>query len=363
MLPFNIILHKRLKNCHLSSNNCQKDEDTKVGGHSLPISVWAMIFAGLFVGWGIGANDAANSMGTAVGAGVRSVNQAVFLVAGFGIAGALLLGGKVIHTVGYGVFPIGQISPEYRHLFVLAVSIGAGITVTVSTWFQIPTSTSHAIIGGIIGSGIALGGASLVNSRIILRIALGWLITPVSGALLSYIFLRLGQKLCAAFPQMRPTKRLMGTLLTVSGCFMAFSWGANDVANAVGPLVGTGLISPVIGTLIGGMAMGLGVITWGPRVMETVGERITKLVPTSALAAETAAAINILIYTLCGLPASSSHTIVGTVAGAGLAKGKQHVNFRVLGEIFLAWLVTPLAGAAVGFCLFRLFQLLRALAV
>ena len=107
--------------------------------------------------------------------------------------------------------------------------------------------------------------------------------------------------------------------------------------------------------------MGLGVITWGARVMETVGERITKLVPATALAAETAAAVNILIFTFLGLPASSSHTIVGTVFGAGLVQDRQKVNYSVLVEIFVAWLVTPLVGGAIGFCLFRLLQLLQVL--
>jgi len=142
---------------------------------------------------------------------------------------------------------------------------------------------------------------------------------------------------------------------------MAFSWGANDVANAVGPLVGSGVVSPFTGALLGGVAMGLGVITWGARVMETVGERITKLVPATALAAETAAAVNILIFTFLGLPASSSHTIVGTVFGAGLVQDRQKVNYSVLVEIFVAWLVTPLVGGAIGFCLFRLLQLLQVL--
>ena len=95
--------------------------------------------------------------------------------------------------------------------------------------------------------------------------------------------------------------------------------------------------------------------------METVGERITKLVPATALAAETAAAVNILIFTFLGLPASSSHTIVGTVFGVGLMQDRQKVNYSVLVEIFVAWLVTPLVGGAIGFCLFRLLQLLQVL--
>ena len=327
----------------------------------MTLSAGALLIAGLFVGWGIGANDAANSMGMAVGAGVRSVKQAMLLVAGCGLAGALLLGARVIQTVGYGVFPIGQVEPVYRDLFVLAVSIAAGITVTASTWLKAPTSTSHAIVGGIIGSGIAMGRADLANWPIVLRVALGWLTTPISAALLSYLFLRIGRKLVAAWPGVRLKPQWLGMLLTVSGCLMAFSWGANDVANAVGPLVGSGVVSPFTGALLGGVAMGLGVITWGARVMETVGERITKLVPATALAAETAAAVNILIFTFLGLPASSSHTIVGTVFGAGLMQDRQKVNYSVLVEIFVAWLVTPLVGGAIGFCLFRLLQLLQVL--
>lgn len=150
----------------LSGSICPVKAGTKLAcyfseayrGYDVTLSAGALLIAGLFVGWGIGANDAANSMGMAVGAGVRSVKQAMLLVAGCGLAGALLLGARVIQTVGYGVFPIGQVEPVYRDLFVLAVSIAAGITVTASTWLKAPTSTSHAIVGVLSGAGLPWAG-------------------------------------------------------------------------------------------------------------------------------------------------------------------------------------------------------------
>ena len=321
---------------------------------------WALILSSLFVGWGIGANDAANAMGTAVGAKVRTVKQAVVLVTVFGILGAILLGGRVIYTVGKGIFPMNLLEPTIGQLFVLAVSVAAGITVTLSSWVRLPTSTSQALIGGVIGGSLAIGQAGAVNWSVFFRVVIGWAIAPVSAAFLAFIYYRLGKQLLARFWPRKVKSNHLGLLLTISGCCMAFAWGANDVANAVGPITGARIVTPLAGAIIGGLAMGSGVMTWGPRIMHTVGHRITQLVPGMALAAELAAATNIILFTLMGLPASSSHTIVGSVFGVGLSHGQKSVDTHVMAEILAAWFVTPLVGGALGFGLLRGFRLLTA---
>lgn len=329
------------------------------GGGSLLI--WPLIAASLFVGWGVGANDAANAMGTAVGAKVRSIREAVILVTVCGIVGALLFGGRVISTVGEGIFPMDQLEPQLRLLYALVVFIAAGITVAVSSWLRLPVSTSQAMIGGVIGCAFALRLGDVVHWRTVSHVAMGWLITPISAAGLGFLMYSIGRWLTRLFGGRRMKKSHIGAFLTLSGCAMALAWGANDVANVVGPLIGAGVMTSFTGALMGSAAMGVGVMTWGPRIMNTVGDRITRLHPEMALAAEIAAAINILIFTLMGLPASSSHTIVGTVFGVGLVKGRSSIDHQVLLEILLAWIITPLVGSALGFAGFRGLRLLFAM--
>lgn len=312
------------------------------------------------MGWGIGANDAANAMGTAVGAKVRTVKEAVILVTFCGIIGALFFSGRVIHTVGEGIFPLNQLKPVWSQCFALAVFLAAGLTVAFSSWLRLPVSTSQAMIGGVVGCALALKLGGIINWKTLSFVALGWLITPVSAAILGHVIYRLGREITRRFHRMPIKHERIGMLLTLSGCTMALAWGANDVANAVGPLVGSRIVTPFMGTMIGGVAMGIGVITWGPRIMETVGGRITSLRPGMALAAEIAAATNILIFTLLGLPASSSHTIVGTIFGVGFVHGRSSVDYHVLLEIVVAWVVTPLVGGALGFAGFQGLRLLLA---
>src|SRR5690606_41358575 len=148
--------------------------------------------------------------------------------------------------------------------------------------------------------------------------------------------------------------RIWGWLLTASGVWMAFSWGANDVANATGVIVGASLMSPFAASLVGGLAIVLGIATWGYRVMETVGTRITHLIPPMAFIAEVAAALNVQLYTLLGLPASTTHSIVGAVFGVGLALGRAARAPRTARDPALPWPPTPLAAGFVSAVLFLL---------
>lgn len=317
----------------------------------------ALFLASLFMGWGIGANDAANAMGTAVGAGARSVKTAVWLVAGFGFLGALLLGGRVTLTIGKGLFPVELLNPFIRSVFSLGIVLGAGLTVAVSTRLKLPTSTAHAIIGAVLGCAVAWGKISLMVWTELWRVVAGFLLTPITALILSFFLCKAGRwAYRKAFPK-RLGRWFWVSVLTVSGCAMAFAWGTNDVANIAGPIAGSDAVSPFLAILLGGIAMGIGVITGGPRVMETIGKGITDLSPGMALAAETAAAVNIIVYTCLSLPASSSHTIVGTVLGVGFAS-RQKMAYQTVGEILIAWITTPLAGFALGFLFLKTFTLI-----
>jgi phosphate/sulfate permease len=130
---------------------------------------------------------------------------------------------------------------------------------------------------------------------------------------------------------------------------VAYSWGANDVANSVGVIAGAGLMPVRLSITIGGLAIVLGIITWGYKVIETIGSEITHLLPIMAFSAQLASAINVHIYTIFGIPVSTSHSIVGAIFGVGLVKGVRVLNMRIMREIFICWLATPFVSGVVSF--------------
>jgi phosphate/sulfate permease len=147
-------------------------------------------------------------------------------------------------------------------------------------------------------------------------------------------------------------------LIILSGCYVAFTWGANDVANAVGVISGAGIISVNAAIDLGGLAIVLGIVTWGYKVIETIGSEITNLLPLMAFSAQLASAVNVHVYTLFGIPVSTSHSIVGAIFGVGLVKGVRVLNIRVMREIILCWLATPIVTGVISYLLLKLITML-----
>jgi PiT family inorganic phosphate transporter len=135
----------------------------------------------------------------------------------------------------------------------------------------------------------------------------------------------------------------------MASIYLSFTWGANDVANATGVITGTGLMNPLQAASFGGIAIIIGIITFGQKVIQTIGFNITRLVPLMAIAAEIASALNVHIYTVYGIPVSTSHSIVGAVVGVGLVKGIRMVNKKMVGEIVFAWSLTPFVSGVISF--------------
>ncbi len=305
----------------------------------MPLLTFLTVLAGLAVGWSIGANDAANSLGTAVGAQVRSLKQAIILISVFGFLGAFLQGSYVIETIGNDIVPIKELDKTLATYLALIASFSACAWVVLATYWKMPISTSHSIVGAVAGAGLAIGAP--VKWKMLLDIFACWIFTPLGSAILAYIFYRLFRYL---FVRMIPDKylnKVVSILVTVSGCYVAFSWGANDVANSVGVVAGAGILSPKVGVIVGGIAILVGIMTWGYKVIETIGSGITTLVPLMAFSAQLASAVNVHIYTVCGIPVSTSHSIVGAVVGVGLVKGLHVINLKIMREIVICWLVTP----------------------
>lgn len=312
------------------------------------------IVGGLYVGWNLGANDGANSMGTAVGAGARTMREAVIIVAVFGFLGAVTMGADVIKTIGRGIVPLDTIEMHTATLIAISAMFGAGAWLTLATYFGLPVSTTHSTVGAVAGAGIAAGNVPIIWQRLG-DIFIAWIATPIGAAITAYILYRLMRRLVAGRDV---SPRVWGWLLTLSGIYMAFSWGANDVANATGVIVGAGLMGPLAAAVMGGAAIALGVLMWGYRVIETIGTRILALAPPMAFMAEVAAALNVHLYTLAGIPVSTTHSIIGAIFGIGLVYGRSAVNLRTARDIVLAWAFTPLGAGVAAFVVFFLLNLI-----
>ena len=313
------------------------------------------ILMGIGVGWSIGANDAANSLGTAVGAKAITLKQAIILICVFGFLGAFFQGGHVAKTIGKGIVPMQDLTKDMATCVALVAASGACAWVVIATRWKIPISTSHSIVGAVAGAGLAIGAP--IKYKIILDIFICWFLTPIGAALLAYVFYRVFKTIFYRFIPHRIAGPLIRTLVIVSGCYVAFTWGANDVANATGVMSGAGIMLPHISIVIGAAAILLGITTCGYRVIQTVGTGITNLLPIMAFAAQLASAINVHIYTLIGIPVSTSHSIVGAIFGVGLVRGVRAINTRIIREIVLCWLATPFVSGIVSFTTLKMITL------
>lgn len=302
---------------------------------------------GLAVGWSIGANDAANSLGTAVGSKVVTLKQAVILITIFGFLGALLQGTHVAKTIGKGIVPLGMLPHDTALYIALVACFAACSWVILATYWKMPISTSHSIVGAIAGAGLAVGAP--VNWKVLLDIFICWIFTPVGAALLGYIFYRIFKNVFYRIVPRRYIKPVMAFLIITSGCYVAYTWGANDVANATGVISGAGVLTPNMSVFLGGLAIVVGITTWGYKVIETIGSEITYLLPIMAFSAQLASAINVHVYTLLGVPVSTSHSIVGAIFGVGLVRGTRVINFRIMKEIVVCWLATPFISGIISF--------------
>ncbi len=305
------------------------------------------LLMGIAVGWSIGANDAANSLGTAVGSRVLTLKQAIILIAIFGFLGAFLQGAYVTKTIGKGIVPMDQLQPDVALYIALVACIGACSWVVLATYWKMPISTSHSIVGAVAGAGLAIGAP--VKWKVLLDIFICWIFTPIGAAALGYIFYRISKNIFYRIIPRRYIKFTMAVLIIISGCYVAYTWGANDVANATGVIVGAKILSSNLSIIIGGAAIVLGIVTWGYKVIETIGSEITHLLPIMAFSAQLASAINVHIYTLFGIPVSTSHSIVGAIFGVGLVKGVRVLNIRIMREIIICWLATPFISGVVSF--------------
>jgi len=308
--------------------------------------MWKLI-SGIFLGWTLGSNDAANLFGTGVAAKIIRYRTAIILTSVFVILGALAEGGKCFSTVG----GLSHLTPQTAFCAALA----AGVVMFVLTYLALPSSTSQAIIGAILGAGLVSGTPDL---SVLLKITICWVLTPVGGIMFSFaLYHVVGFFIARYIVSLQKRSFVIFWSLILAGCLGAYALGSNNVANVTGVYVGTGLLTPFEGLLIGSLSIAGGAMTYSKKVMMTVGRKITALDEYSALIAQLSGALTLEIFTQVGVPVSSTQAIVGGVAGVGLVKGARTVSRRTLLEIAIGWVCTPIWAGIISYVLAAVYHI------
>ena len=398
---------------------------------------------GIFMAWGIGANDVANAMATSAGSKALTIRQAILVAAVFEFLGAVLAGGEVTSTIRKGIVDTDLLtgSPELLIYGMLASLLSAGTWLLVASRKGWPVSTTHTIVGAIVGFAAVGIGIDAVQWGKVGTIVMSWVVSPLTAGIIAFLIYMSVQRLilrqedplkkakryvpvyiflaaftivlvtivkglkhvgldlnlansyllaigialviaivgAIAIQRIKPdpkaekrqhfytVERVFAILMVVTACSMAFAHGSNDVANAIGPLAAvisvasTGIVGaqaalPIWVLLIGGAGIVVGLATFGKHVIATVGKKITQLTPSRGFAAELAAATTIVIASGTGIPISTTHTLVGAVLGVGLARGIDAIDLRVVGRVFVSWVVTIPAGALLSIIFFLIFK-------
>lgn len=286
-----------------------------------------------------------------MGCGLISFRTAVILVATFAILGAVLQGEHVMKTIGTGI-----VSSELDYRAILVSMICSGIFVTLATFFRIPVSTSQAIVGGVVGIGLAVGAE--VNYAKFITIAESWVLCPILVMALSFVLSHLMRFILRRLHYgAMLVQNAIGWMAIISACYVAYSMGANNAGNAVGPIANLGILPPRILLLIGGAAIAVGAATYGKKVAETVGKGITPLDIPGAFVAQISSAFGMHLFSMLGIPVSTSSAIVGAVVGVGLVNGASAIRRRTIITILVGWAVTPLMAGLTSFGVYKLICL------
>ena len=445
---------------------------------------------GFYMAWSIGANDVANAMGTSVGSGALTIKKAVIVAAVLEFSGAFFVGTHVSETIRKGIISpeIFQSQPMELAYGMTGALLAAAIWLQIASYFGWPVSTTHSIVGSVLGFGVVTGGIHAADWSKVGSIVASWIVSPLlSGTIAFFVFnflrkyiyykdnpvaaakrlapwivfvvffvltlalvfkglknlhlnlnlrdasliaaivggmaaiishflvqriqpvqikereiqhqppivrqrlprlvqqleriareshgeiknkltyiyqdlrtineeIKLGTEVEQTTSEYKTVQKIFVYLQVLSASFVAFAHGANDVANAVGPLAAvitilqSGIVAlktevPMWTLAMGGLGIVMGLSTWGWRVMETIGKKITELTPTRGFAAEFSAACTIVLASKMGLPISTTHTLVGAVLGVGLARGIGALNLRTILDIIISWIVTIPIGA------------------
>ena len=415
-----------------------------MGTDAIILTTAALI--GLYMAANIGANDLANAMGTSVGSGALTIRRAVIISIVANLLGAVLARGHVTNTISKGMINPDLLAgaPDKFMLGMFAALLAGGLWVHLATVLGLPVSTTHSIVGAVVGFGILSVGFGAISWGKVMAIAVSWVVSPVAGAviagaiyylirqkvlesdspeivamrwapylicfvlvviILSFLFkglknlhldLGFGHALLIALPCgaggslvggvwlrslvhrwegqedtqyfTSPLQAFFAYLQVLTATYVAFAHGANDVANAIGPLaaifsvvktksVAMQVEVPIWMLAVGGIAVGGGLLAFGTRVMETIGGKITELTPVRGFCAQFGAATTILVCSRLGLPVSTTHVLVGAVVGVGFMRGMGFLDMRLLRNIASSWVVTLPFTVVLAMILYKLLTL------
>ncbi|HEY2729209.1 MAG TPA: inorganic phosphate transporter [Polyangia bacterium] len=313
--------------------------------------VIAIVVVALVFDYINGFHDAANSIATIVSTRVLTPRRAVAWAAFFNFIAFVIFPLNVAHTVGKGI-----IDPKIVDDAVLLGALGGAIVWNLITWwYGLPSSSSHALVGGLIGAGISKGGLSVVQTSGVTKIAIFIIVSPVLGMLLGGSMMVL---VAWAFRRSTPGRidRWFRRLQLVSAAMFSLGHGANDAQKTMGIilalLIAKGYVSaksevPLWVVLASQAAMGLGTFTGGWRIVRTMGMRLTKLKPFGGFCAETGAAGMLFLASALGIPVSTTHTITGGIVGVGVVNDPGGVRWAVALRIVWAWLFTIQSAAII----------------
>ncbi|MDR7000243.1 anion permease [Neobacillus niacini] len=306
-----------------------------------------------FFAMNIGASGTAASMGSAYGAGaIKNKRLAMILVAIAAFLGAVLGGGEVVKTIGKGIIPSSILSIE----MVALILCGATLTLFIANLMGIPLSTSEVTVGAIVGAGIAYKKLYFDSLLVIVTF---WILVPLVSFFITFFLGKLiskAEKRWNGLTKKGKWKKWLAILLVVGGCFEAFSAGMNNVANAVGPLVGAGMLAANKGIWIGGLFVALGAILLGSRVIETNGKKITKLSLLEGSAVSFTGGALVTVASLFGLPIPLTQVTTCGILGIGVSqKGFGIWQKSVIQKILKVWLISPLASLVISYLLINLF--------
>jgi PiT family inorganic phosphate transporter len=300
------------------------------------------LLGGMFLGWSLGANDAANAFGSAVSSRMVRFWTAAVLASVFVVMGALLEGRAGIETL--------QGLTAMTLKMAVVSSVAAAVTVTLMTLIGLPVSTSQAVVGAILGVGLI---NQQVNVTGLGKVVACWVGTPVGGMLVAAVLYKLMALLYNRSRMDMFTSDIVLRLgLIVAGSYAAYTLGANNVANVTAVFVGAGKLTVMGATLLGGLGIALGILTFSRGVMETVGRKLVRLDPFSALVVVLAEGLTVHFYTLVGVPVSTSQAVIGAVLGVGIVKGINTVSGRTLANIFIGWILTPAIACSIALALY-----------
>jgi len=321
-----------------------------------------IVAGGLYVGANIGANDAANCIGPSTGAGLIRYRMGISLVAVFAIAGALLQGKAVAKTVGKGI-----VTETLSAEAVLAALLCGGLFVTIATFRKIPVSTSQAVVGAVAGVGVA--SRLEMDWSKVLNIAGSWVLCPILTMVLTYVVYRGIVWLLNRMERQRGARAVLRWLVLVSAAYAAYSLGANNLGNAIGPILalkdesgggdGFTLLTTMQLTVLGALSIAAGAMIFGKGVAETVGRNIVTLDLPGAFAVQTSAGFGLHFFSMLGVPVSTSQAVVGALMGVGLYHGIKTVSRRKLLEVVVGWVATPTCSGLVALGIFMLIRAIQ----